>query len=412
MNKVQLEKFARLLLIKGVNIQKGQTLMVQASMDSRDLAIEVSKQAFEYGAKDVVIQWDEPELTKLRAKYCDVETLREVKPYQIDELEDVFSNNCVQLCLSATYPKLFDEVESNKSFAISSAKNDLRNIARKHIRNGMPWCGTATPSIEWANVVYPELPDQQALEALEDSLCKMLRINDDLDPIVEWDKHIEKLNKLSKWLNNLNLKTLHIKSELGTDLTLDLVENHLWVSAGEMGDNQSIPYIANIPTEEIFTDPHRLSTNGIAYASKPLIMNGKIVDNFSITFKDGKAIDCSASSNIDALKETINSDDNSCYLGEVALVSKTSPITMMNRVFYNGLIDENAACHLALGNSFNYCIKGGSKMTNEELLTKGVNSSKVHCDFMVGTPKLSVVGTTYSGEEITIMDDGDFVDIK
>ncbi|MFI3284850.1 MAG: aminopeptidase [Erysipelotrichaceae bacterium] len=412
MQREQIVKYARLLVEKGINIQPGQTLLLQACLEAKDIALEVSKQAFERGAKDVVIQWDEPELTRLRAEYCDAETLRSVKSYELEEIDDILTNNGVQMGLNGTYPNLFDGIENEKAFAIGQHKNDLRNVVRKHIHQGMQWTGCAFPNKAWATKVYPDLSPEDAHAKLEDAVCKMVRVNDDLDPIVEWDKHCERLGTFSQWLNSLGLKSLHITSELGTDITMEVVENHIWVSAGEMGDQERTPYIANIPTEEIFCDPHKLTVNGIAYASRPLIMNGKLVTDFSITFKDGKAVDCTAATNIDALKETINKDATSCYLGEVALVSKQSPITQTNTVFFNGLVDENAASHLALGNSFPDCIKGGSKMSKEELDACGVNSSAVHCDFMIGTPDFKVVGTTKAGETVTLMEHGDFVETK
>ncbi len=412
MNKIQIEKYAKLLVEKGVNLQKGQIVLLQVDIEAKELALEVARQAFERGAKDVVIKWNEPELTKLRAQYCSTSTLRDVKQYHLDEFEDILKNNAVQIGIMGTYPDLYENIENEKAFAINQHSNDLRNVVRKYIRSGaIQWTGTAYPNKAWAKKVYPDLDETLAHETLETAICKMVRVNDDLDPIVEWENHCDRLSKFSKWLNSLDLKSLHITSELKTDITMDLVDNHIWVSAGEMGDVNTVPYIANIPTEEIFCDPHKYSVNGIAYASRPLIMNGKVVKDFSIEFKDGKAINCSAKENEESLRELLFKDEGSCYLGEVALVSKQSPITQMNTVFLNGLIDENAASHLAFGNSFPDCVVGGVKMSKEQLEEIGVNVSSVHCDFMIGTPEFKVVGTTKKGEEVLIMENGDFVNI-
>ena len=191
---------------------------------------------------------------------------------------------------------------------------------------------------------------------------------------------------------------------------MDLVEGHIWCSAGEMGaQNVNAPYVANMPTEEVFTDPDFRSVNGIAYASFPLFMSGKLVTDFWIRFENGKAVDCSASNNVDFLREALFRDETTRQLGEVALVSKKSPIRQMGRIFYNGLIDENAACHLAFGASFPDCVKGGTEMTREDLIARGVNFSVSHNDFMIGTDDIRIVGITYDGQQVTVMEHGDFV---
>ncbi len=412
MNQVRLEKMARALLTIGVNIQPNQKLVMQASTDSIVLAREITKQAFAMGAKDVIVFFEDAEIEHLRAKNCDVETLREVPEWKKEQLDYYFrSGDAVQMGLMASYPTLNNDVDSEKLLAKGAASNEVRNVVRKYIHEGtLKWTGTARPSMNWAKSLYPELSDEDAFIKLDEQICEMMRVDDDTDPVENWKQHCENLGKISKKLNDYNFKSLHITSEIGTDITMDLVKDHIWTSAADMGSSKiSEPYVANMPTEEIFTDPDYRSVNGVAVASFPLMMSGKLVTDFSITFKDGKAIDCSASNNVELLKDALFKTEFTRQLGEVALVSKQSPIKKMDRVFYNGLIDENAACHLAFGTSFPSNIKGGSDMTSEELLAKGVNVATSHNDFMIGTLDTKVVGTTFDGKQVVIMEHGDFV---
>lgn len=411
MNEVRRQKYARALLEVGVNLQKGQILLLQTCTDALELAREVTKQAFLMGAKDVIVHIDDAEINHLRALYADEETLREVPEWKKESLDYYLRQDSVQMGLMASYPTLNNDVPSEKLLAQNYSSNEVRNVVRKHIHAGtLKWTGTVHPSMNWAKALYPELSDEDAYLKLDDALCKMMRVDDETDPVENWHQHCAQMAKISKKLNDYNFKSLHITSELGTDITFELVKDHIWTSAADMGSSKvSEPYVANMPTEEIFTDPDYRTVNGIAYASFPLMMSGKLVTDFSITFKDGKAVDCYASNNEELLRDALFKNEHSRCLGEVALVSKYSPIKQMDTVFFNGLIDENAACHLAFGTSFPSNIKGGSEMSAEELLAHGVNVATNHNDFMIGTLETKIVGTTYEGEEVVIMEHGDFV---
>lgn len=405
-----LENYARALVEVGVNIQPGQKLVLQCTPDSLELAHKVSEIAFEKGAKDVAVFIDDPYIKRLRGLYCDEETLKEVPDYRKEELDFYLRGDTVQMSLMGTYPTNMDGVKMENSIAIAYADNEVRNVIRKYIHAGtLQWTGTAAPNMQWAKKVYPELSDEEALKHLEEDLCKMMHADAE-DPVKAWNEHCAEMARVSKALNENNFKKLYIKSELGTNIEMELVENHIWTSAAEMGSSLTrVPYVANMPTEEIFTDPHRLGVNGIAYASRPLIISGKLVKDFWIRFKDGLAIECGASENKEALEDALMKDDFTRRLGEVALVSKNSPITKMNRIYYNGLIDENAASHLAFGQSFSSNIKNGTSMSKQQLLEAGVNDASCHHDFMVGTPMFDVVGERHDGTKVQIMKEGDFV---
>ena len=228
------------------------------------------------------------------------------------------------------------------------------------------------------------------------------------DPIKAWDEKIKRTQMKCDILNKLQFKYLHYTNSLGTDLTIELPKNHIWSGAGK--ENQDgIPLIVNMPSEEVFTSPKYDGINGIVYSARPLVYGGSLIENFSFEFKNGKVIKVKAQSGEEILKKMIETDDGSAYLGEVALVDYNSPISNTNLIFYETLYDENASCHLALGDSFPTCLKGGEDMTSEELRKQGLNKSLIHTDFMIGTSDLKIVGTTFKGEEITIFKNGNFI---
>lgn len=410
MKKELYPKYAKLLLKMGVNLQKGQILYLQCATENREIALEVTKQAFEMGAKDVVIEWNDPEFNHLRATYADEATLREVPAWKTESVDYYMRQGACQLGISTTYPDLMSDVEPAKAKAIALAGNDVRNVIRQYIHKGiLQWTGTCLPNPQWAKKVYPHLDEDEAYLKLTENILEMMRISEDNDPIIAWQEHYQNLLRRAKWLNEKQFDSVHITTEIGTDIEIGLVKNHIWTSAADMGAPGIPPYFANMPTEEVFTDPDKYNVNGVAVASFPLNMGGKIVENFAMTFENGKCVKATADKNVQNLLDTINQSESSGYLGEVALVSKQSPITKMGVIFYNGLIDENAACHLALGSSFPTNIQGGTTMTKEELDQHGVNVAVNHNDFMIGTPHMKVVGKYKDGTEIVIMDDGDFV---
>lgn len=410
MDKTLYEKYAKMLLKVGINLQKGQILYLQAATENRDIALEVVKQAFEMGAKDVVVEWNDPELNHLRAKYATKETLREVPDWKKESVDYYMRQGAAQLGLGTTYPDLMNDVEPENAKAIALASNDVRNVIRAYIHKGvLQWTGTTLPNKQWAKKVYPELDEESAYLKLTENIMDMVRVNHETDPIENWQKHCANLSKRTKWLNEKQFDSLHITTELGTDIEIGLVKNHIWTSAADMGDASTPVYVANIPTEEVFTDPDKYRVNGIAVASRPLNMGGKLVEDFAMTFENGKCIKATAKANLQNLEDVLNQSEASRYLGEVALVSKQSPITQMERVFFNGLIDENAASHLALGASFPTNVIGGTKMTPEQLEAIGVNMAVNHNDFMIGTPDMKVVGKYANGQEEIIMEHGDFV---
>ncbi|MBQ8996192.1 MAG: aminopeptidase, partial [Oscillospiraceae bacterium] len=302
------KKYADALVSVGVNLQPGEKLVLQSDIEAKDLAREIVNKAFERGARDVEVMWTDSQTEASRAKNSTAPLLREMPEWKMEGMDSILSDGTgVQIGVSCPFPSLHEGISDENLMAQSLANNDLRNVVRKYIHKGdLKWTGTVYPTADWAKQVFPEYDENTALEMLEDAVCKMMRVDENSDPVENWKEHCRKLAERSKKLNEYNFKTLHITTELGTDLWMDLVEDHIWVSAGEMGStNVNAPYVANMPTEEVFTDPDFRTVHGVAYASFPLYIDGKLVKDFSITFENGKAVDCSASEGIEFLKAAL-----------------------------------------------------------------------------------------------------------
>ena len=311
------------------------------------------------------------------------------------------------LSISASDPDLLKGIDSSKI----SAYQKSRNIALKKYReacsaNKNAWCIVSVPTKGWAKKVFSEMNTEEATEKLWDTIFTIMRLKEE-DPIEAWNKHISILQTKVEELNFNNFKYLHYTNSLGTDLKIELVKNHIWCGGDDTAE-AGFKFIANMPTEEVFTTPKLNGVNGIVYSSKPLSYCGNLINNFSITFKDGKVSDCTAEVGLEILKDIINTDEGSKRLGEVALVPYDSPISKSDIIFYNTLYDENASCHLALGSSYPSCIKNGENMTSNELTNSGANVSLSHVDFMIGTKDLDIVGIKEDGTKIQVFKNGNW----
>ena len=269
------------------------------------------------------------------------------------------------------------------------------------------WSIGAHPTKAWAEKVFPDKKGEEAIDALWDAIFSVCRINGDGKGVERWKEHVEATARRSKLLNDYNFKSLHYTNSKGTDLTIELPENHVWAGGSEKSGG-GVEFVANIPTEEIFTAPKWDGVNGRVYASLPLALSGNLVKDFWMDFKDGKIVDFHAEEGEDFLRDSLTMDEGSSYLGEVALVSYDSPINNTGILFFNTLFDENASCHLAYGAAYPTCVKDGDKMTEDEQKAAGLNQSHNHVDFMVGTEDLSIVGVTHDGKEIPVFVNGNF----
>lgn len=389
-----LKKYAELAVKVGVNIQQGQTLVVNASLDAAEFVRLVVKKAYETGAKHVQVDWNDDIVTRTRFELAPQEAFEEFPEWRANGLETLAENGAAFMSIVSSSPDLLKGIDSKKISASSKAAGTALSAYRNYMQaDKVSWTVIAVPSEKWAAKVFPDAGDQ-AVEKLWDAIFKATR-TDLEDPVAAWKEHDQSLHSKVEFLNGKKYKKLHYRAK-GTDLTIDLPEKHLWIGAGsvnEKGDD----FMANMPTEEVFTVPAKEGVNGVVASTKPLSYGGNLIDNFSITFEKGRITEVKAEEGEEILKELVATDEGSHYLGEVALVPHDSPISMSNVLFYNTLFDENASNHLAIGNAYAFCIEGGKKMSREELLENGVNSSITHVDFMIGSAEMDIDGILEDG---------------
>ena len=388
-----IKKYAELLVKQGVNLQLDQELIIDASIENYELVREIAKQAYKVGAKDVIVH------------YTDEQTV----PLYLKELRNEYAlKNAAIITITSTDPDAMKGIDPQKIATWSKSVHQECSIFYDHLDLGINrWCIAGAPSIAWANKVFPDMSDKEAVAALWRAIFQVTRCYDE-NPIQAWNNHRVSFEKRVKILNQSQIQSLHYTNSLGTDLIIGMNKGYLFAGGGSY-TTDGIYSFPNIPTEEIFTSPCKDKVNGTVYSSMPLNYNGNIIDEFSMTFKDGRIIDYNAKVGYDILKSIIDTDEGSHYLGELALVPYDSPIRNMNILFYNTLFDENASCHLAIGKGFGECIENGLKMNKKELFEKGINDSLTHVDFMIGTSDLQITAVLENGEEMKIFENGNFV---
>ena len=407
-DKSKLEQYAELVIKIGVNLQENQELVINADVSDCEFARIIADVAYKNKAKKVTMMWRDELFTKMRYENEQLETLVDIPQYQIDERNYAVEKSSAYLCILSEDPNLMKDISPKILAETSKAKNiAFQKFYDASMKNQIRWNLIAVPSVSWAKTIFPELSNEDAVNKLWEYIFKTMRL-DKSNPIEEWQKHISQLKTRSEFLNNANLKELHYKNSIGTDLVIGLPENYLFEGCGEKALD-GVPFVANMPTEEIFTAPHRLKVDGKVVASMPLVYNGTKIENFGFTFEKGRIVDFFAESGYEVLKNLIETDEGSHYLGEVALVQFNSPIRNLNTLFYNTLFDENASCHLAIGEAYPSCLKDGSAKSKTELFELGLNDSLEHVDFMIGTSDLQIDGITKDENKISIFKDGNFV---
>ena len=407
MDRKRIEAYAKLVIETGLNLQKGQTLVINSSIETADFARLCVSEAYARGCKEVIVKWTDNYVSRERYLKADDSVFDSVPSWQSDFYNYFADERCGWLRIESEDPEALAGIDPDRIARGAKAfSNVTKNFRNKQMTSYFPWCIVAVPGKAWAKKVFPELGEEEAVEALWEAILSCMRVWENSDPVEELKKHISVLKDRVEKLNSLNLKYLVYKNSLGTDLTVELPEGHYW-EGGDEKDSKGVFFCANMPTEEIFTVPKRDGVNGIVYSTKPLSINGSIADNFVFTFKDGKIVDIKAEKGLELLKTETSIDDGAPYLGEVALVPYDSPISNSGILFYNTLFDENASCHLAFGDAYPL-ISGGKDMDEDQLRKAGVNTSFTHTDFMVGSPDLSINGITKTGEEIPIFIDGNF----
>lgn len=405
-----LQKYAKLIVRTGVNIQKDQRVQIRATTENAELARFIAIEAYEVGAKEVIMQWSDDQLSLINALNKSIETMSEVPNYLVERAKFLVEEKVAQISITSPVPGLLKDVDSKKLQAQAIAsQSKLRFFQEFVMGNGVQWVVVGAPNPAWAMRVFPQAktPDE-AMDLLWHAIFKASRVTKESDPIDEWNIHNKNLARHNKILNDFNFKNLHFTNSLGTDIKVELVKDHVWSGGSEL-TTSGIIFNPNIPTEESFTMPYKWGTEGRVYATKPLNYQGKLIEDFWLEFKDGKVIDFDAVKEKDALQSLLDLDEGSRYIGEIALISHDSPISNMNILFYNTLFDENASCHMALGRAYPMNVKNGLTMKMDELEKIGYNNSMNHVDFMFGSSDLKIVGTKQNDEQVVIFENGNFV---
>ncbi|HDC8252478.1 TPA: aminopeptidase [Staphylococcus aureus] len=407
--KQKLQQYAELLVKVGMNVQPKQPVFIRASVEILELTHLIVEEAYNCGASDVRVAYNDPTLNRLKFEYEPVEFFANnaIKSYDVEERMDYVKRGAANLALISEDPDLMNGIDSKKLQAFQQQNSRaFKGYMERVQKNQFAWVVAAFPSKAWAKRVYPELPIEEAYAKFIDEVFEIVRI-DGNDPVENWRQHIANLSVYAQKLQQKNYHALHYVSE-GTDLTVGLAKNHIWEDATSYVNGKEQAFIANIPTEEVFTAPDRNRVDGYVTNKLPLSYNGTIIDQFKLMFKDGEIIDFSAEKGEAVLKDLINTDEGSRRLGEVALVPDDSPISNRNTIFYNTLFDENAACHLAIGSAYAFNIQGGTEMTVEEKIASGLNDSNVHVDFMIGSSDLTIYGIFEDGSKELVFENGNW----
>lgn len=404
----KLEKYVKMIVNVGVNIQKGQRLLIRCPVDCAYFARMASEEAYKAGAEEVLIRWHDEK--SMRIEYLNAPDSNFGKETEWEKalISHIVKEDYALLSVSASDPEIMKGVNPERILKNQRVNARLgKPLSDKTSRGEVQWTIASVPTEAWSKKVFPNAKTtEEAMNLMWDAIYAASRI-DDNDPIDNWKKHTDTLQGNVKHLMDNNFKSIRLKNSLGTDLEIELPQGHVWVACGEEAKNGH-NFIANIPTEEIFTAPLRTGVNGVVYGTKPLVYMGDIIDNFHVEFKDGKVTKVFAEKNQHLLEKIVSTEENADYLGEIALVPHNSPISQSGILFYNTLYDENASCHLAFGRAYADCVKGTQGKTDDELLEMGINQSLTHVDFMVGSADMEIIGTTQDGKEVAVFKNGNF----
>ncbi|WP_428908161.1 aminopeptidase [Niallia sp. Krafla_26] len=403
-----LHKYAKLLTAKGINVQKGDWVKMTISVDQAPLARLITKEAYNLGAEKVIVKWSDDEITKLHYLHQPEEVLTNIPEYEIQESEDhVLNHRVSRLSIISSDPGLLNEVNPQKVAAYQKVAGKAFKAQRVATQNDdIKWTVAAAAGADWAATVFPHLEtSEEQVDALWDQIFKTCRVYEE-DPVAAWDEHIQTLKEKATKLNEIQFDALHYRAA-GTDLTLGLTKNHIWAAA-QSHNPKGEEFVANMPTEEVFTAPDTRRMEGVVRSTKPLSYAGTLIEGIEVHFKNGKITDISAERGDEAIKKLVFDNEGGTGLGEVALVPDPSPISQSGIIFFNTLFDENASNHLAIGSSYPTTIQGGTEMSEEELQQHGMNTGTVHVDFMIGSSEMNIDGIKADGTIVPIFRNGDW----
>ena len=401
-----LKKYARLIAETGVATEKGHTVVLQISVDQAPLARFITQEAYKLGAAEVIVQWTDDQIQREFLLHAATDRIENVPQSKIDQADEWLEKGASRISVVSADPDAFAGVDSQRVASYQAAAGKaLMNLRKATQANKVSWTVVAAAGKQWAAKVFPDLPEEEQVDALWDQIFKTTRVYEE-DPVLAWKKHDEKLAKKAEELNQEQFSALHYTAP-GTDIIIGLPKNHLWEGAGSY-NARGEKFMANMPTEEVFTAPDSHRVDGYISSTKPLSYAGTIISGMKFTFKDGKVVDFSAEQGEDVLAKLLDTDEGARRLGEVALVPDPSPISQSGIIFFNTLFDENASNHLALGSAYAFSVKGGTEMSDEELAEAGLNRSQTHVDFMVGSDKMDIDGIREDGSTVPIFRNGDW----
>lgn len=403
----QLRKYAHLIAKVGVNVDKGQTVVLQIAVDQAPLARLITQEAYSLGAAEVLVQWTDDFVQREFLTHAAEDRLNTIPQYRVDQTDDWINKGASRISVVSANPDALAGVDTDRVATYQAANGKaLMNLRKATQANKVSWTVVAAAGADWAAKVFPELETaEEQVDALWNEIFKTTRIYSE-DPVTAWQIHDQTLASKAAELNKEQFTTLHYTAP-GTDLMIGLPKNHLWEGAGSV-NARGEEFMANMPTEEVFTAPDANRVDGYIASTKPLSYAGTTITGMHFTFKDGKVVDFSAEQGEEVLAKLLDTDEGARHLGEVALVPDPSPISQSGITFYNTLFDENASNHLALGSAYAFSLQGGTEMTEEELIAAGLNRSQTHVDFMVGSDKMNIDGIRADGTIVPIFRDGDW----
>ena len=405
MKKSVLREYAKLIVRCGVNVQKGQEVMIYAELDQPEFVAMLVEEAYKAKAKKVIVEWNYDKLTKLHVRYQSVKTLGTVPEWQKARQQHYCDTLPARIHLVSEDPDGLKGVNMGK---VAKARKMSYPILKPYIdkrENMQQWCIAAVPGAAWAKKVFPGMRTSQAIEKLWEAILSTSRVTD--DPIKAWEEHNADLRKRCEYLNGLGIESLHYTADNGTDLTVGMIPEAIFCGGMEVS-RQNISFNPNIPSEECFISPMRGKAEGIVYSTKPLSYQGQLIDNFYIRFENGKAVEAKAEKGEELLNTMLTMDEGAGYLGECALVPQASPIAESGLLFYETLFDENAACHLAVGAGLADTIRDHNNKTLDECRELGINDSMIHVDFMIGCDSMNIDAHCAGGKIVPIFRNGNW----
>ena len=401
-----LQKYAELIVRTGANVQPGQVVQLSVSVEQHEFAARMIEECYKAGAKKVNVDWLYDAQSRLNFQYADQDVLSQVLPWEEAKMKQMVEDLPCRIFIASDDPDAMNGIDPQKLSAVAQGRSRVLKPYRNAIDGKHQWVIAAYPSVKWARKCFPALSDDQAVDKLWEAILRTVRVREDNDPVAAWKAHTDFIEEKAAWMNAQGFSSLRYKSANGTDFTVELIPGAKWEGAGAVNTVNGAFYIPNMPTEEIFTSPMAGKCEGTLVAVKPLSWNSQLIENFSITFKDGRAVSCRAEKGQELLEKMIRMDENAAMLGELALVPKESPVNQCGFLFYETLFDENACCHVALGMGFKEVLPGGDDMTVAQAQEQGVNDSIIHVDFMIGSDDLSIDGIRPDGSTVPVFRNG------